>query len=396
MKIIITTVGTSLFTNCVPKDGVFKDLKKTRYSDWENNATDIDTLAKNIRNTPKYKEDDVCAEVQSIRAIQNAITDQEIMVCLVATDTVLSALASQLIQEILVDEVQFYKEKGKEEHNFPIISDLIIDNGKLFEKSGLISLFKKMNGLKNEYSSDNCILNITGGYKGLIPFTTIFSQINRIPSYYLYEDTEYLINIPQAPINLDWNFMRLNSKYFDTYSAGMEIPLLDWEKSISEYDFPQEMLSYIDQVEENGNITVFLNFLGEIVWEEFKEYFFVKIPMTCRYFKEDPNEKRFADIAICELQRRLSLVDNFNTLINSDIKHVAIDDTFVFKVSNPQQIRLQYRFDGKQITVFNYRFIKCTADDKDPKTGYEPVMKREYPNLKGIECQYIGFKKKSM
>lgn len=63
----------------------------------------------------------------------------------------------------------------------------------------ILRLILKKTLLKN----DEIILNITGGYKALIPFLTIFSQLYSLPCYYIYEESDELLSIPQFPFNFN-------------------------------------------------------------------------------------------------------------------------------------------------------------------------------------------------
>ncbi|MBT9133404.1 MAG: hypothetical protein DDT38_00125 [Firmicutes bacterium] len=54
-------------------------------------------------------------------------------------------------------------------------------------------------------------LNITGGYKGITPFSSLLGLLNGIPVVYLYETSEGLIHLPQIPLQLDAESYALNS-----------------------------------------------------------------------------------------------------------------------------------------------------------------------------------------
>ena len=81
----------------------------------------------------------------------------------------------------------------------------VFDRVKL-EREGLTNLVDEIYKLFEYYSPDeeNVLLNITGGYKCIIPYLTILAQINRAPLFYINDETEELIKIPQAPLDIDW------------------------------------------------------------------------------------------------------------------------------------------------------------------------------------------------
>ena len=109
-----------------------------------------------------------------------------IKVHFMATDTILSSLSAEIVAKYLGNkkiETNFDKERD-------VIRDLQIEDAKEFEKNGLVNLVDRVYRIINEQYYENIILNITGGYKAIIPYMTIMGQVNNIPIYYIFEDTE--------------------------------------------------------------------------------------------------------------------------------------------------------------------------------------------------------------
>ena len=50
-------------------------------------------------------------------------------------------------------------------------------------------------------------MNISGGYKAVIPVLTLLAQLEEIIIYYIYEDSTELIEIGNLPINFDWGII---------------------------------------------------------------------------------------------------------------------------------------------------------------------------------------------
>ena len=64
----------------------------------------------------------------------------------------------------------------------------------------------------------NVIMNITGGYKASIPYLTILAQLNGCPIYYIFEDQDALIKVPNLPFStevIDWKDLYGNSEIID-------------------------------------------------------------------------------------------------------------------------------------------------------------------------------------
>ncbi len=265
MKHVIISVGTSLFTNYMKKgvkacygnndyiniEGNIDKLKNENYDGLNNLPSSkraSNAIKEAIRNkwikgiTREGIDDwkaggnsyniDACAEIKSFDKIQKQIND-DYKIYLLTTDTALSHLAAEIIKEYIPKI--FKSVKAVEICN---IEGLQIYDYKEFDTKGLDKLFKKINAIKYEFENDlekngikknkreliskNIILNISGGYKAIIPYLTIYGQLYDIPVYYIYEDSEELIKVPKFPVKFDWNFAE---KYFPYIYNPNDMPL---------------------------------------------------------------------------------------------------------------------------------------------------------------------------
>lgn len=210
MGSIVTTVGASLFTNYLedPEEPEFikadyKAIKDSLHQEWDNKEARI----RSIKNNPNFQSwishnlKDSCAEIASLLKIIER-QKEDVKIRLLATDTVPSRLAAELImgQTILHPKtgervpIEFYPKRD-------VIKGLRVDDAKVFQKDGLHNFIRRFIGLNKQYGP--LILNATGGYKGLIPYLTLIGQIHKVPVIYKFEDSEALITIPQLPINFD-------------------------------------------------------------------------------------------------------------------------------------------------------------------------------------------------
>lgn len=204
-KKIITTVGTSLFENLrinrIPpslKD-VFSNVGNVQdiFEDFKNSVDDKLSSIKDSDFT-------ICAELQSIAKIRKSNGD--IDVYLICTDTILSPLCAEFIAKRLVSNGISVKFEYDSLH---IIEGLIVDGANAsttFEEKGFPNLIQIIKEIEKHAGADNRpILNISGGYKALIPVMTIMGQLYDMEINYMYEDAEELIKISSLPINFDWN-----------------------------------------------------------------------------------------------------------------------------------------------------------------------------------------------
>jgi putative CRISPR-associated protein (TIGR02619 family) len=90
--------------------------------------------------------------------------------------------------------------------------NLDIENNEEFKK-GLSDLFSKIKEAIKELKTNGCdkiFINITGGYKGLIPFLSLYGFLEEEVEgmIYAYESSKDILNIP--PLPLEWNLRYLD------------------------------------------------------------------------------------------------------------------------------------------------------------------------------------------
>lgn len=236
--IIITTVGTSIFENYLKEDGSLRDdydnrlkdkkEKPITYKNWDdrNIKNKRDKLKTKTWNWAKGK-DNASAEIASILSIAKQTKEgEEVKVHLIATDTVLSVLAAELIRDwfkesdfdITVD-FQRPEKLEKQKDSKHIIHKLRVSSNKDFQE-GFMNLIDVVSGLIDEgkKAKEEVILNITGGYKAIIPIMTLIGQIKEVPLKYIYEESSFeekdgLVEIGNLPINFDWELGELYLDY---------------------------------------------------------------------------------------------------------------------------------------------------------------------------------------
>jgi putative CRISPR-associated protein (TIGR02619 family) len=254
MKKIITTVGTSLFTNYNEEknETLNKDIKDEPYSEYASWEDDISDIKEKLLLFAK--KENSCAELTSIMKLQEKYEDIEVY--LIATDTIESVVVCEILKEVL-DNVKFNPQ-------YDVIDKLQIEKYKDF-KEGLSNLINRLYGIASNYY-DNLILNITGGYKAVIPYLTIFGQVNSVPLYYVFENSDSLISIPKIPLSIDEALFDKYWKEFEQLSKEEVV-----EKSSLDYNFLREMESLFEV--DDGLVA--LNPLGTILWRRYREKFFI-------------------------------------------------------------------------------------------------------------------------
>jgi len=384
MKTVITTVGTSLFENYLKttnrnKD-IISDLKDKSFSEKEHYPEEIISLKKDIKSF-MVGNNRSSAEIKSLSKIIE-IYKEQIDVYFICSDTILSYLAAEIIKENFLDKniLKIY---------ILAISGLTVRNDSSFIKEGLSNLISELNIIYDGHSP-NYIMNITGGFKGVIPFLTIWSQINNIKSVYIFEESDVLISIPQIPININFDFFEKHSSLIENLENGIEKPI---EQIKREYEIFNDFPDIFYELKENGKYFTSLNPLGLILWNNYKNFDIVKIPKGSIYWGLDNTKKTLVTTAIKKLISELKKIEDFDIYKNEYIKHTKLNDnTYVYKYSKESlQIRIHYSWKDNKLIIFNCMFIQNKAED----TSYGTIFSNQYDNLKKSEFINLTFPKEN-
>ncbi len=255
----------------------------------------IKGVGKRIENKEVYwieKEgynEDCCAEIKTLLEFykeQSGAKDTVLEVDLIITDTARSALAAKLIKENIS-----HFNKNIKVINIIIAKGLQTENFTKFEDEGIENLFKELvdkiindkNGKK--FDENKTIINISGGYKAIIPYMTIFAQVYSIKSIYIYEDSTSLITVPALPIQIDWGFA-------EEYYPYLSDPFLNRDKEKQDHLVEKGLLKRKGKGYEWTSLGRFFNNVIEDklhVSKSVMGYFFEY--KLYEYYIENPYEK---------------------------------------------------------------------------------------------------------
>lgn len=370
MTVVITPIGTSLFTNGSETNSNIKhryqSIEDKPASEWNNNLNYINVLKRVSETFINQAGISASAELQSTQLIQNHF-QSDIIVHLLASDTIASRLAAEILRDqingpnnILGDQVEAIFNSDPVVGTVDVIANLQVSNSTDFSREGMPNLFHRINYIKDWEAggSQNLAINITGGYGATLPYLTIFGQLERVPLYYNFEDSTALIVIPQAPLAIDWNLIENYYDLLTQIDKGIEAS--DWRGFKEANHQPVEELDAF--IWSDNSVGACLSPIGVIFWDQYlKNRFIVDLATSITRTPQIDN-------AIQDLYKRLNsvlrpdhlnLVDCYNTIRglghNDDLNHTGqVDraDIFIFKSTDEDQIRLMYTFEvnGRAIT----------------------------------------------
>jgi putative CRISPR-associated protein (TIGR02619 family) len=215
-KLVISTVGTSLLTNCIDRDidpdNWLKRLQDTaNYTDEEiskhyQDVSQIITELKERAEEKLYDDEteiseirETCAELNGIYGLygedlEQGISDTHI---LIATDTAQGIITSKIIEKFLQD-------KGLPITSTYIQPQLSLASSSVFSEAvaGLIPYIRNtIEGCtKNQYQ---ICFNLVGGFKALQGYFNTIGMFYADEIIYVFEGSNEVITIPRLPIKVD-------------------------------------------------------------------------------------------------------------------------------------------------------------------------------------------------
>nr|WP_225624282.1 putative CRISPR-associated protein [Thermoanaerobacterium thermosaccharolyticum] len=312
----------------------------------------------------KNRSEDISAEIKSVKKISEYLKE-DIDVYLIATDTIVSSVAADIIKKFLEDDGFIVKFNP----NIDIIKGLQVKNKEQFISEGLSNLIKRINEILKEEYYGNAAFNISGGYKAIIPYFTMMAQINGCDTYYIFEDTEELISIPAAPITIDIEMFEKYNREFTELSSCID-NYSKWREN--HYEFVNKARSCIEIAD---NIAC-LSPIGEILWGNYKSRYNIFFA-TKNVIEKIKNNKILAQKVVKFLSED-NIRDEKTEIKGLKIKHKVYDDgnnnyrivydqrddqIYIYAIFDYEPDEIKFINDPKQSNrIEDYDFIQYKID----------------------------------
>lgn len=379
MKTVITTVGTSLLENYrrnkenFPKTEKFEYSISTKglsvYQDFKEDLEE-DGLVKKIKKYALENFPNASAELTSLQKIKEKYSNEDFIVYLLTSDTFEGYFVGEILKEVL-EEKDF---QVQDIRYIPYFNVQINDRDLI--RKGYKELIKYIYDKVYGYSE---ILNITGGYKAFIPVMTIISNIKNIPLVYLFESSEYLIEIPPAPFKLDLSAIEKLTEIFEYIEKNTGIeennPLLAKIKNnLSPQE--QQQIEYLFEEYENNILTTSL--IGDILWEEFKEKQEIKLEQCNLDYNQKVNNSNWGrhhgNDKVEHFGRRLLRNDYVCKIINS-AEYEPNKSGFIVEIEPQNQTGvIKVKVPDEIYTLL----VQTTGKNKRETSEIAKILEKEY------------------
>lgn len=269
MKTYICSVGTSASQDVIKNEEFLKKhLPQKKEKPSRLDANIVQELG-GVEETVKamkpfflaldYKNEEhlrkgLSAEIHSLVRCQ---LDKSDKVFLLYSDTPDGEVCAKLVEEYLLEK------KLCEEVKIEKIEGLQIDEPGKFRSRGVPNYLEAVIGIGEKMGWPQSTLNPTGGYKALVPYTTLLGMIFGAEVCYIFDNSKELLHLPPLPI--DFDDTKLNPLL-----PAME--RIEKETAIREAEFwgttPQEdRIQYKYLVEKDNQGLVTLSAIGLLVYK---------------------------------------------------------------------------------------------------------------------------------
>jgi hypothetical protein len=219
-KVIISTAGTSILGNY---SNFFKDndkannilkaefgnIEKEDFRKFINNKFEKLTLEKHLELIGFLSKDykiKLSAEITTNYLYCKEFKIENCELHLITTNSEKAQMASKVVKNVL--EYLFKDEGIKADITIHIINylDARTDTKKDYIEKGIIEYFNKIIEIQKSSKNNKLVLNFTGGYKSLIPYSAYISGLLGLGLIYKFENsvpTENILEYPCIPIDKD-------------------------------------------------------------------------------------------------------------------------------------------------------------------------------------------------
>jgi len=180
-------------------DNFYKKVyNNIKYYNYQNAYDTIKEWLTSIRNNDLTNLSKVSAEIKTLSKMEPS-KERDIVV-LFPTLTYAGVLCAKILHDLLsknyVNNVEVVFTEGLKSAE---------DKDTSFTKQGLSNFLSNMIECIDRYDEENYEIKIlvSGGYKSLVPYSTLVGILKRKDIYYIYEDSDQLMSLPSLPISID-------------------------------------------------------------------------------------------------------------------------------------------------------------------------------------------------
>jgi putative CRISPR-associated protein (TIGR02619 family) len=118
------------------------------------------------------------------------------------------------------------------------VKGLQVKDAILFRREGVVNFVRSCLRVVRDYGAANVVLNPTGGFKALVPYTVLVGMLKRVPCRYIFEQSAQLLDLPPLPVTFDRGPFERYRGLIERIERESSILRTEWEHEVRYEDRP--------------------------------------------------------------------------------------------------------------------------------------------------------------
>lgn len=135
-----------------------------------------------------------------------------------------------------------------------VIEGLQVHDAQTFRTKGVLNFTKAVLAEIEAQGAEQCVLNPTGGFKSLVPYTVLIGMLKGVPARYIFEQSSALIDLPMMPVEFARSRLEPLRPLLDRIEQESAIPRAEYEAAVAYHE--REMLAALFEDLGDGQITL--------------------------------------------------------------------------------------------------------------------------------------------
>ena len=223
VKTVICSVGISAARK-------ISGVKASELTNWVKQQPSQEDAAEKIFDTFRdilpegaSLKNDLSAEIHSLVRIGITKEDRIILLASSTDDGYCCALAVEKYLKHHWNDIEVKVEKVK---------GLQVLDAELFRTTGVVEFVRHIIREVNSYGASNIILNPTGGYKALVPYTVLLGMLKGVKCDYIFEQSTTVLELPPLPVEFNRSQFEAYKDLLEKIERETAITQAEWENSV--------------------------------------------------------------------------------------------------------------------------------------------------------------------
>ena len=149
------------------------------------------------------------------------------------------------------------------------VAGLQVDDAEKFRRVGVVEFTKRCLREIGDYQfsvsgeDSNVVLNPTGGFKALVPYTVLIGMLKNVPCRYIFEQSTTLLELPSLPVEFSRLRFEAYKPLFERIERDSCVSLTDWNG-----DVPFEDRAALEPLVEHIGQEITLSAIGLLFLDE--------------------------------------------------------------------------------------------------------------------------------